>query len=116
MTINYSMLNLSSDTAALKLVQEGSGSGTIPATGSPSDTHQRIVIPHGQGNDLLLFRVLIVIPGYPSFSDYFTVPFSVSGLFGTPSIDATNLYIEVGQSGFGLPAQDFQYYYRILIP
>lgn len=114
--IDNDLLNMSSQTIALKELMRGSGVGTIPATGTPSVEYQRIVIPHGYGSDKLLYRVMIVIPGYPAYSDYFVIPFAVSGLFATPSIDATNLYIEVAQSGFELPAQDFQYYYRILIP
>ena len=103
--------------AALKLVKEGSGSGAIPATsGGGSSEFQRVTIAHNQNTDVLLFRALVVIPGYPVYSNYFVVPFAVSGLFATPSIDATNLYIEIGQSGAGLPAQGFQYYYRILVP
>lgn len=116
MSVNNALLTFSSDTAALKLIKEGSGSGTIPATGAPSSEYQRITIPHEQGTDVLIFRVLLQIPGYPTYSNYFVIPFAVSGLYATPSIDATNLYIEVGQSGFGLASQSFQYYYRVLIP
>lgn len=115
--MNYDNVGFATSVAALKLVKEDSGSGTIPATsGGGSSEYQRITIPHGQGTDLLLYRVLVVIPGYPTYSNYFVVPFAVSGLFATPSIDSSNLYIEVGQSGVALPAQGFQYYYRILIP
>lgn len=116
MTIDTSKLRFDSTKAALKLVKEGSGTGTIPATGSPSTEYQRIVIPHGQATDKLLFRILVRIPGYVSFSDYSVAPFTVAGLIATPSLDATNLYIEVGQSGHTLDAQPFEYYYRILIP
>lgn len=95
MSIDYSKLNLSTDITALKLIKEGSGSSTIPATGAPSTEYARITIPHGHSSDVLVYRVLIVIPGYPTYSNYFVVPFAVSGLFATPSIDSTNLYIEL---------------------
>jgi hypothetical protein len=117
MSIDYSKISFSSQAVALKLIKEGSGSGTIPATsGGGSDEYQTVTIPHGQSTDELIFRVVVSIPGYPVYNEFFVVPFAVSGLFATPSIDSTNLYIEVGQSGFGLPSQVFQYYYRILIP
>lgn len=110
---DYTNVGYSSSITGLKLIKEDSGSGTIPATGAPSDESTIITIPHGHTSDKLAYRVLVVVPGYPTYSNYFVVPFAVSGLIATPSIDTTNLYIEVGQSGNSLPAQAFSYYYRI---
>lgn len=120
MTVDNSKVSFWSGNAALKLVLSGSGSGTIPATGSPTGEYQRVAIPHGQGTDKLLFRVLVVIPGFPApYNTFFVTPYAGatgSAGYATASVDGTNLYIEVGQSGNGLSAQPFSYYYRVLFP
>lgn len=117
MSVDYSKLKLATSRSALKLLLEGSGSGTIPATGAPSVEHARITIPHGHTDDKLIFRVLITVPGFaPPYNEYFVIPWVASGVFATASIDTTNLYIEIAQSGFGLSSQGFNYYYRILVP
>jgi hypothetical protein len=114
--IDYTNVSFGTAASALKLIKEGSGSGLIPATGAPTNEHQRVTIPHGQSTDGLLYRVMVSFPGYPAYSDHFVIPFTVAGLYATPSIDATNLYIEAGQSGVGLPAAVFLYYYRVFYP
>lgn len=118
MSIDNSMLSLATNTVALKLIDENNGTSTIPATsgGGGSSEHVSIPIPHNQGHDKIICRVMIVIPTYPTYNNYFVTPFAVSGLWCTPKIDATNLTIEVGQSGVSLPARNFSYYYRILVP
>lgn len=119
MSVDYSKINYFSQAVALKLWKEGNGSGTIPATASPSSPPQfdRITIPHGYVSDELIFRVLIAVSGAtPPFNEHFVIPYTGGGSYATASLDATNLYIEAGNASSGSPALNFNFYYRILIP
>lgn len=112
--IDLTKILISSQSSALKLWKEGSGVGTVPARTGADFQYDQITIPHLYGSDELLFQVGI----YTVAGDvYYTPLFANGGFYAISYIDATNLYIEVGDAStvdeLSIP---FQFTYRILIP
>lgn len=118
--MNYRNLVMSSKTISLKTIQEEKSTGVIPATpfngGLGGAASANLVIPHNQGDDHLVFRVMVRVPGSPIFSDWFVAPLTIFDFWVRPSIDSERLYIELTQAGVSLPALNFEYAYRIFVP
>lgn len=113
--IDYSALQMSIAASSNKLIQEGTGSISIPAIVGSGEEFRTATIPHNQGHDNLLFQVGVAL----DINNDAVIPWQSNDgrIIAFASIDATNLYITINSNTLaGAPSFLFPYSYRILIP
>lgn len=115
--MNFDKIQLSSTASSLKILQQGSGSFTVPALPGAGSISGSATILHSYSSDNLLFQAAfdgattngVVIPW--ESNDGRTTAYG--------RIDSTALYlfcISSDASGGGSPSFVITYSYRILIP
>lgn len=116
MSRDLGKLIFSTEDVSWKLIKEGDGTETIPASGVGLTTAAIATIPHGHDSDEIVVDVGI---REPSTGGVYFTPFSSQAQTVKYLCyhDDTNVYIE-GQQGGAAPrsALTFNYTYRIRIP
>lgn len=110
-------LQMSSLASSQKVLLQGSGSFVVPALGGAGNLFASAVIPHGYGDDNLIFQVATDSAAINGIN----LPWdSGDGRVAQyAQLDATNLeifFLSSDASGFGAPSYTVNYAYRILIP
>lgn len=109
-------LLFSTSSVSTKIILEGTGSGTIPASGAGSSNSTTINIPHGHSDDDIFVEVAI----YEGLSgNSYLLPAASSNLsvVYNASHDSTNLTIKGYQGAVvARPALNFDYAYRVFLP
>lgn len=113
--VNSLALQMSSATASLKLLAQGSGTFSVPST-STNVTRTSVVF-HGYGNDNLIWQVGI---NSPELGINIITPWASSDgqTILVSTLDSNNLTVTGKAQTAGTPtlAYTVNYYYRILIP
>lgn len=121
-SINPLNVQMSSETASLKLLlPPGGNSFVVPSASSGSPKQTTATVNHNYGNDNLIWQVgfTIIFSGGGTTTGLMTPYSSGDGqTVVNATLDSNNLYITGYAQTAGLPTLQYQvnYYYRIIIP
>lgn len=119
--INPLLIQMSSQTASLKILAQGNGSFVVPSASSGSPQSVTSTINHNYGQNDLLWQVgfTIVFSGGGTTAGLMTPYVTADGQTTVIStVDDTNLYITGLAQTAGSPTLPYtvNYSYRILVP
>lgn len=117
MNDDITKIQLSSDSASLKVIKSGTGSLSVAGLGGAGLTSNTAAIPHGYDSDQLIVQVWSSL-GFSNAGGMLPYQTPDGRVIAVAKVDNTNLIIRIfHQSGFGAvnPAT-YQYSYRILVP
>lgn len=123
MSLDFEKIQLSARNSSLKLIQQGSGTLTVPhgstTPGGVEYTEGTVTIPHNYGSDELLCQVALgtFVGGAPGMLAPQVTPARTIWIFA--HLNETNLYITGGEARpGGVTAEGYSvaFYYRLLVP